>query len=73
MKIEVKQYSLVEAVDVDSEHLRAEQAFYDEWAEDIKAEHDWFELEVTDDQPEQIYWCHDCDATKDSCGNVVPA
>lgn len=38
MKIEVKQDSIIEAVDVDSEHLRAEQSFYDEWSEDIKAE-----------------------------------
>jgi hypothetical protein len=36
-----------------------------------EVQHDWFALEVDADQTEQIYWCHDCDATKDSSGNIV--
>jgi hypothetical protein len=35
--------------------------------------HVWYALEVTEDQPEQLYWCvsGNCEATKDSCGGVI--
>ena len=33
--------------------------------------HDWYPLEITDDQPEQIYWCNHCDASKDSDGGII--
>lgn len=36
--IEVKQYSLIEAVDVDSDYNRAEQEFYEQWSYDIDEE-----------------------------------
>lgn len=30
--------------------------------------HDWYEVMG---ETERISWCHDCDSTKDSSGNII--
>jgi len=46
MKIEVTQYSIYEAVAVDSDYQRAEDEFYAQWREDIDAEEQLKEVAV---------------------------